>query len=56
MCIRDRFICPDLTAYEREVLCEMATDTGAFTAFAIEEEMCIRDSDKGASMKIHNSG
>ena len=31
------FICPDLTAYEREVLCEMATDTGAFTAFAIEE-------------------
>ena len=30
------FICNDLTQHEKEALCEMAVDTGAFTAFAVE--------------------
>lgn len=31
------FIGGDLTQHEKETLCEMATDTGAMTAFAVEE-------------------
>ena len=30
------FICNGLTQHEKEALCEMAVDTGAFTAFAVE--------------------